>query len=143
MSAQAAGQTRDTAPAPQPAGAPRGAIWPLAVVVLLALSSGAVAFDLHSPARTAVTIAFLLVGPGLAVAELVHVRGAVEQVSLAIGASLAIDTLVAVGLMYLGSYSYELAFGIIAGLTALTLAACVLRDELGPDAEPPPGGAVT
>jgi hypothetical protein len=143
MSAQAAGPTRDAAPAPQPPAAPRGALWPLAVVVLLALSSGAVAFDLDSPARTAVTIAFLLVGPGLALAELMHIRGVVEQISIAIGASLAVDTLVAVGLMYLGRYTYELAFGIIATLTALTLAACVLRAELAPDADPPPGGAVT
>ena len=61
------------------------------------------------------TIAFLAVGPGLAIAGLLALRDPVEQISIAVGASFAIDTLVAISLLYLELYSYELAFGIVAG----------------------------
>ena len=116
----------------------------LAVVVLLVLSSIAVALDLDSPLRTAVTIAFLAFGPGLAIAGLLALRDPVEQISIAIGASFAIETLVAITLFYLEVYSYELAFGIIAAITTTALAAGLLRAVRGPSlSEPPPGHAAT
>ena len=143
MSAQPADETRDGVRAPQPSTRPRGAAWTrLAVLVLLVLAAVAVASDLQSPARSAVTLAFLLLGPGLALADVLRVDDALQRLSLAIGASLAIDTLVAVGLLYVERYSYELAFGIVAAITALVLAAGTWQAVSRPAAGGPPERAI-
>ena len=126
------------------ADAHRSAWLQLAAVVLLVLASIAVAVDLESPLRTAVTIAFLAFAPGIAIAGLLALRDPVEQISIAVGASFAIDTLVAISLLYLELYSYELAFGIVAGITAAALAAGLLRAVRGPSrVKLPPGHAAT
>jgi len=145
MKPRRSGETQD-APGDGPSAADaRSTAWlRLAVVVLLVLSSITVALDLDSPLRTAVTIAFLAFGPGLAIAGLLALRDPVEQISIAIGASFAIETLVAITLFYLEVYSYELAFGIVAGITIAALAAGVLRAVRGPSrVKRPPEHAAT
>jgi uncharacterized membrane protein len=81
----------------------------------------------HSPVRVVLVLAFLLFCPGLALGELLGVREPVQRLALATGASLALETLVGVALLYAGAYSAELAFAIVLGLSAATLAAALVR----------------
>jgi hypothetical protein len=81
----------------------------------------------HSPVRVVLALAFLLFCPGLALAELLDVREPVLQLALATGASLALETLVGVALLYAGVYSAELAFAVVLALSAAILAAAVVR----------------
>jgi uncharacterized membrane protein len=81
----------------------------------------------QSPVRVVLALGFLLFGPGLALGELLQVRDPVQRLALATGASLALETLVAVALIYAGAYSPELAFAIVLGISAAALAAAVAR----------------
>jgi uncharacterized membrane protein len=97
--------------------------------ILLVGGAAAAGFvvDWHSPVRVVLVLAFLLFCPGLALAELLDVRDSVQRLALATGASLALETLVGVALLYAGVYSAELAFAIVLALSAATLAAAVIR----------------
>jgi uncharacterized membrane protein len=81
----------------------------------------------HSPVRVVLALTFLLFGPGLALGELLDVREPVQRLALATGASLALETLVGVALVYTGAYSAELAFAIVLALSGAILAAAVVR----------------
>lgn len=74
---------------------------------------------------------FLLFGPGLAIAVLLQIRDPFQQLALAPATSLALDTIVAVTLLHIQIYSYELAFAI----TAVALVLGVLRGLRAPLAE--------
>jgi O-antigen/teichoic acid export membrane protein len=91
-----------------------------AVAVVLAI-------DWQSPVRVVLALGFLLFGPGLALGELLQVRDPVQRLALATGASLALETLVALALIYAGAYSPELAFAIVLGVSAAALAGAVAR----------------
>lgn len=92
------------------------AIAAFALVTLLAVSA-----DWDSPIRVALTIAFVLFVPGLALAELLAIADPLRRLAIAIGASIAAATLVATLLLYLGLFSAEGACGILVGLTCLAL----------------------
>ncbi|MEA2221551.1 MAG: hypothetical protein QOJ35_4177 [Solirubrobacteraceae bacterium] len=133
MSPQAAADARAAGPPPRRgaaaiAGRPRI----VAVAVLASAASATVAAGWDSPVRAALVLAFLVFGPGLAIAELLHVDDLAEQIALIAGASLAIDTLVSVGLLYLGVYTYQLAFAIVVAITATALGAGVVRARTSP-----------
>jgi uncharacterized membrane protein len=81
----------------------------------------------HSPVRVVLTLAFLLFCPGLALGELLAIREPLQRLALATGASVALETLVGVALLYAGAYSAELAFALVLGLSAAILAAAVIR----------------
>jgi uncharacterized membrane protein len=81
----------------------------------------------HSPVRVVLALAFLLFCPGLALGELLDVREPVQRLALATAASLALETLVGVALLYAGAYSAELAFAIVLALSGAILAAAVVR----------------
>lgn len=98
------------------------AIAAFALITLLLVSA-----DVDSPVRVALTIAFLLFGPGLALAELLAVADPLRRLTLAIGASIAAGTLVATLLLYLGLFSAEGACGILVGLTCLALLGAAWR----------------
>ena len=83
--------------------------------------------DWRSPLRVALTFAFLLFGPGLAVAELLSVRDVAQRLALATGLSLAIETLVGLVLLYAGAYSAALTLAIVLALSAGVLAAAFAR----------------
>jgi hypothetical protein len=137
MSPRAAADAPAAAPPVQP-GPVVLAGWPrmIAVALLASAAAAGVASGWESPVRTAVVLAFLLVGPGLAIAELLHVDDLAEQLTLTVGASLAIDTLVSVGVLYLGVYTYELAFAIVLAITVATLGVGVLRALRSPASRP-------
>lgn len=96
-----------------------------------------IALDLDSPVRAVVALAFLGLGPGLAVVGLLQIRDPVQQVALAVAASFAIDTVVAVTLLYLEAYSVGLAFAIVAAFTAVALVLGALRGRTSPPSDPP------
>ena len=99
------------------------------VGILLVGGAAAAVFAIgwHSPVRVVLALAFLLFCPGLALAELLAVREPVQRLALATGASLALETLVGVALLYAGAYSAGLAFAIVLALSAAFLAAAVVR----------------
>jgi peptidoglycan/LPS O-acetylase OafA/YrhL len=106
----------------------------LALALTAVAAMAAVATDWQSPARTALTIAFALFVPGLALAELLEIEDAMQRLAIATGASLAVETLVAVGLLYTGLFSADVACVVIFGLTCVTLLAAALRGLWrGPD----------
>jgi uncharacterized membrane protein len=85
----------------------------------------AYALDWQSPIRTILGIAFLLLAPGLAVAENLRVRGVVLRLAFAPAISLALGTLIGTSLVYAGAYTpasalYALAI-LTIGLIALSL----------------------
>lgn len=103
--------------------------WPqlTAIAVVGTLATIAVALDWDSPIRMGAVLLFLLFGPGLAIAVLLQIRDPFQQLALAPATSLALDTIVAVTLLYIQIYSYELAFAIVAAITAVALVLGVLR----------------
>jgi hypothetical protein len=99
-----------------------------AVILLIGGAAGAVfASGWQSPVRVVLVLGFLLFGPGLALGELLEVRDPVQRLAVATAASLALETIVAVALVYAGAYSPELVFGIVLGISAGVLAAAVIR----------------
>jgi hypothetical protein len=86
-----------------------------------------VATGWHSPVRVALAIGFLLFGPGLALAELLDVRDPFTRLAVATGASLAVDTIVALILVYAGAFSTLLALVLLLLVTVCAAVGTVLR----------------
>lgn len=106
-----------------PADAPR--LIAIAVVAIATLV--VVTADWQSPIRVALTIGYLLFVPGLALAEVLEIDDPVLRLALASGASLALEALVAVVLLYAGLFSPEAACAIVVGFTCLALLLALLR----------------
>ena len=84
-----------------------------------------------SPVRVVVALGFLLVGPGLAVTELLDVRDLAQRLAIATAVSLAVEALVGLALLYAGAYSPGLTFAIVLALTAVLLAVALVRTSRG------------
>lgn len=87
----------------------------------------AVLTDWSSPVRAALTLAFLLFVPGLALTELLEIRDPVQRLALATAASLAVETLVAVALLYAGLFSAEAVIAVVVGITCFAVLGALLR----------------
>jgi hypothetical protein len=106
----------------------RGVVLRSAVVVVLGAGCAVMfAVGWSSPIRIALAVGFLLVGPGLAIAELLEIHDVALRVAIATGASLALETIVAVPLIYAGAYSATGAFAVVLAITAGASAAAVAR----------------
>ncbi len=112
-----AGEPRHSARAPLRALAVRAA----AIMLLSAACAIAVAAGWHSPVRVVLAIAFLLIIPGLSIAELLEVDDVAYRLTIATGASLAADTAVSLILIYARAFSVGLAMAILIALTAAAL----------------------
>lgn len=100
------------------------------LALVLGVTLGCVALyaaDVDSPVRVVLALGFALFAPGLAIAELLELPGWVPRVALATAASLAIETLVVVALLYAGAWSVGAALGIVAALTVAAAATAWLR----------------
>jgi len=88
-----------------------------------AAAAASYATNWHSPVRVAVTLVFILFLPGLALAELAPLADAAERLVVGIGASLALETLVAVALLYAGFFTpgrvVAVSIAATAGFTAV------------------------
>jgi uncharacterized membrane protein len=105
------------------AGAPLRALTLRAAAIMLLSAACAitVAAGWHSPVRVVLAIVFLLIIPGLSIAELLEVDDVVYRLTIATGASLAADTAVSLILIYARAFSVGLALAILIALTAAAL----------------------
>ena len=81
-----------------------------------AFVSVAYAADWRSPLRFGVTLLFLLFVPGLALAEFAPLQGHLVRLVFALGTSIAIETLLAVLLIYTGLFSPARVFAAVAAV---------------------------
>jgi uncharacterized membrane protein len=92
----------------------------LRAAAILLMTAGCVIFvatGWASPVRVVFSLLFLLFGPGLALAELLEIRDLARRFAIATPASLALETLLAVTLVYAGAFSIRLAITILAAFT--------------------------
>jgi hypothetical protein len=124
----------------RPAGAsPRGRwLWP-AIIGLSAVAVGlATLAGVQGPVRAGLALWFLLICPGLALVRLLRLDDTVFELTLGVALSLALDTLVAGGLLYAGAWSPA---GALAVLIAISVAGALLQLALARQgARPVPGG---
>lgn len=100
------------------------------VAIALMVTAGcvvAVTTGWVSPVRAVLALAFLLFCPGLALAELLEIDDVAQLLTIAIAGSLALDTLLALVLVYSGAFSAPLAVDILAAVTVAALITAVLR----------------
>jgi uncharacterized membrane protein len=97
------------------------------LLVLTSAAALAYATNWDSPIRALLVLGFLLFGPGLAVAELLEIREPMRQLAIAAGASLAVETLIGLALLYAGVFSAGLVFAIIVAVTIAAAAIATLR----------------
>lgn len=93
----------------------------LALVAVLGSSAPAV--------RVPAVLAFLLVGPGLALVGLLEVDDAWREIALVLGVSLALDVVVVGGLAYAGQRSAGVALAALLTIAAAGALAQVLQDR--------------
>jgi uncharacterized membrane protein len=106
---------------------------PAAVTVIGIVAAITIAAGLDSPLRAVFVLTFLFFGPGLALTGLLQMPDLAQRFALAAAASLAVDVIVAVTLLYLAIYTYELGFAIVAAITAAALIAGRLQAQEPPD----------
>ena len=92
------------------------AIAALAFLAAIAVLTGS------GPARLIIVSGFLLVAPGLAITALAGVRDALVRLMLVVPISLAVNASVATAIVYLGLWSADLIFVIVATMTLLCAA---------------------
>jgi hypothetical protein len=119
----------------EPAGQPEplhGELRPVALRAagILLVTAGCVVFVATgwvSPIRVVFSLAFLLFGPGLALTELLEIRDLAQRFALATPASLGLETLLAIGLVFAGAFSLRLAIAILATFTVAIVCLALLR----------------
>jgi hypothetical protein len=99
----------------------------LLLVGSTALAAALYATNWHSPVRVAVTVVFVLFLPGLALAELAPLADAAERLVVGIGASLALETLLAVAFLYAGFFTPGRVFAVTLLVTVGFTAIAALR----------------
>ena len=96
--------------------------------------------DWRSPIRAMLALSFLLFGPGLVIAELLGIHELPLRVTVAFSASLAIDTLVALSLVYAGHFSAGVALALILVITAAAAGAARFATRREPGLRPESAG---
>jgi hypothetical protein len=117
------GRTTDTGA--RSSGASRAIVF--GVLLAGAVSCVAVAADWDSPVRVVVSLAFLLFGPGLVLAELLRVGDVALTLTIAFAASVATDTIVAIALVYSGRFSTGTGLAMIFVMTSVAAVAVERR----------------
>ncbi len=99
----------------------------IATLLITVASVVAVVADWRSPVRTVLALGFLLFAPGLAVTEMLAIREPMQRLALVTAGSLALETVVALTLLYAGAFSVNLALILLAGLILGALAVTFIR----------------
>lgn len=102
----------------------------LHAAVILLLTGGclaSVATGRSSPIRVVLSLSFLLFVPGLALAEALGIRDLAQRVAIGTIASLGVETLVALALVYAHAFSIGLAMPILAALTVTSVGWALVR----------------
>lgn len=92
-------------------------IVPWIVLGMAVLAVGAVIGDIPVPLRSALTLCFALLGPGLLVVRSARMGSLPAELAVAVAVSLAVDGLVATAALYAGRSSSDLVLAIIVWLT--------------------------
>lgn len=100
------------------------AVTVLAVVLALA--------DISSPFRVAVTLVFLLAGPGLALAQAIGVDDIFPLITVSIAVSLSLAIVLAGSLLYAEIWVPEATLLILAGITMLLVVVAAYRNAIQP-----------
>ena len=96
---------------------PAAVLWRAAVCVVIAGGAiGCVLADLHSPVRITLAILTLMLVPGEGVAIALDIDDPTLELAVAVGASIALGSIVSVTLIYVGAWSLGLATGILVGI---------------------------
>jgi len=90
------------------------------------------ALDVASPLRAVVSVAFLLVGPGLAIVRLLRFRQPLTVFTLAVAASLGLETVVATTLLATGTWTPGRALAVVASITVVAATLDITREGGGP-----------
>jgi hypothetical protein len=99
---------------------------PLAIVGAACLVVLLAVVQVHSPLRVVLVLVFLLVAPGLAYVPLLGLRDPVLELVLAVGVSIAFETLLVTGQVYAGLWSPTGSLVLVAVLAACGAAAQLL-----------------
>lgn len=114
-----------------PGQAPGSQFWLLTrTAIIVVLTAGciiAVTTGWASPVRVVLALGFLLLCPGLALAELLEIRDLPQRLTIAVGASLALDTLLSLLLVYAGAFSITVTVSILAAVTLTALSVALVR----------------
>ena len=94
-------------------------LWPLLIAASGIAIMMLVLRDMQSPARIFMAFWFLLVCPGMAFVRLLEIDDLLIEWTLAIGLSIALDTLVAGIMLYAGAYSFERTLLIIVFVSGI------------------------
>jgi uncharacterized membrane protein len=92
-------------------------IWPTIIVGSAIGISVIVLGDLALPIRPAMALWFLLVCPGMAFVQLLHVEDSISELTLAVALSLAIDSVLAIVMVCARLWSPKWGFAILVGIT--------------------------
>jgi hypothetical protein len=93
-----------------------------AIAVLLAVFG-----ELVNPLRAAIVLWFLVVCPGMAFVRLLRLGEGWVEWTLAVALSLALDALVAAGMLFAGRWAPQAGLIILTGLTLLGVALRVIQ----------------
>jgi hypothetical protein len=95
----------------------------MAIAASALLTAILFAVDTDSGVRAFVVIAFLLIGPGLAIVRLLQIRDSMTEAILAVAASLGLETVVATALLATGYWAPGVALGIVVVVTLVFVGA--------------------
>jgi uncharacterized membrane protein len=123
---------RSEDPGPAETGVRSATLRSIATLLITVATVVAVVADWRSPVRSVLALGFLLFAPGLAITEMLAIREPFQRLALVTAGSLALDTVVAVTLLYAGAFSVNLALILLGALIGGALAVAVIRARRPP-----------
>jgi len=105
---------------------------PLAIAGAGLLTALLFVLGVDSPVRAVVSVAFLLFGPGLALVRLLRLGQPLTVISLAVAASLGLETVVATTLLATGTWTPGRALAVVVSITVAAVALDITRGGSGP-----------
>lgn len=104
-----------------------GWLWPVGILLSVVIVAAGLALDVDRPLRPLISVWFLTVCPGAAWVRLMGVDDAAVRWTIAIAASVSLELLIALGMVYTGWWSIGWAFGIVAAVTVAGAVMDLLR----------------
>jgi len=101
-------------------------VWPVAIMLSAAFVGALAVGGAGPPLRPIAILGFLAVCPGMAIIRLLQLEDVLTELTLAVALSIALDSLVAGTMLYVGWWSPSWALGLLLGVSVLG-AACQLR----------------
>jgi len=104
-----------------------GWLWPVGILVSVVVVAAGLALDVDPPLRPLISVCFLTVCPGAAWVRLMGIDDGAVRLTIAIAASLSLELLIALGMVYTGWWSVGWGFGIVAAVTVAGAGMDLLR----------------